>query len=60
METHLAFVAYIISVISLAVSLYVVYLISELKDRLPKIKKPQQQPPRPRSSTTEKKKGHWD
>lgn len=59
METQLAFVAYIIAVISLAVSLYVAYLFTEVKDRLPKIKKPQQQ--RPRAPTQIKRdKGHWD
>lgn len=59
METQLAFVAYIIAVISLAVSLYVAYLFSELKDRLPKIKKPQQHRPRP-STQIKRDKGHWD
>jgi len=58
METQLAFVAYIIAVISLAVSLYVAYLFSEVKDRLPKNKKPQQ---RPKITTpTKREKGHWD
>jgi hypothetical protein len=61
METQLAFVAYIIAVISLAVSLYVVYLLSELKDRLnlPKNKKPPQQQRRP-STQINRAKGHWD
>jgi hypothetical protein len=57
METQLAFVAYIIAVISLAVSLYVAYLFIEIKDRLPKIKKPQQQRP---STQIKRDKGHWD
>ncbi len=56
MDTQLAFVAYIIAVISLAVSLYVAYLFTELKDRLPKNKKPQQRPP----IQTKRLKGHWD
>ena len=60
METHLAFVAYVIAIISLAVSLYVAYLFSEVKDRLPQIKKPQQKPTSKSSKTTPKLKGHWD
>ena len=57
MEIHLAFVAYIIALISLVVSLYVAYLFSELKDKLPKDKKtPQQRPP----IQIKRKKGHWD
>jgi len=40
METQLAFVAYVIAVISLGVSLYAAYLFTEVKDRLPKITKP--------------------
>ena len=59
METQLAFVAYIIAVISLAVSLYVAYLFTELKDRLPKNKKPQQHRPRP-PTQIKRDKGHWD
>lgn len=58
METQLAFVAYILAVISLAVSLYVAYLFSEIKDRLPQIKKPQQKPRPP--TQTKRGKGHWD
>jgi hypothetical protein len=58
METQLAFVAYIIAVISLAISIYVAYLFTELKDRLTQSKKPQQ---RPRITTpTKREKGHWD
>jgi len=51
----IAFVAYFISIIALAVSLYVAYLLSELKDRLPKptIKKQLTQ-------KTNRPKGHWD
>ena len=57
METQLAFVAYIIAVISLAVSLYVAYLFSEVKDRLPKTKK---QPPQRPPIQIKRDKGHWD
>jgi len=57
METQLALVAYILAVLSLALSIYVAYLLSELKDRLnlPKHKKPQQLPSRNKNL-----KGHWD
>lgn len=55
METHLAFVAYVIALISLAVSVYVAYLLSEVKDSLRKFKKPQQRPP-----TKVARKGHWN
>jgi hypothetical protein len=34
METQLALVAYILAVVALAISIYVAYLLSELKDRL--------------------------
>ena len=54
---NIGFVAYFIAVLSLAVSLYVAYLVSEIKDRLPKptIKRQSsQQTKRP------SKKGHWD
>jgi hypothetical protein len=54
---EMAFVAYFLAVISLAVSLYVAYSISELKDKLklPKEKK------QPLSKTkTQRLKGHWD
>ncbi len=55
---EIAFVAYFLAVISLGLSLYVAYLLSELKDRLnlPKIKKPQQRP----STQIKRAKGHWD
>ena len=51
----IGFVAYFIAVLALAVSLYVAYLVSELKDRLPKpmVKR---QP----SQQTKRLKGHWD
>ncbi len=57
METQLALVAYILAVLSLALSIYVAYLLSELKDRLnlPKHKNPQQLPSRNKNL-----KGHWD
>ncbi len=56
---EIAFVAYFLAVISLGLSLYVAYLLSELKDRLnlPKIKKPPQQRP---STQITRAKGHWD
>ena len=58
METNLAFIAYIIAVVSLGVSLYAVYLISELKDRLnlPQVKKHKPKPP----IKVQRPKGHWD
>lgn len=57
METQLALVAYILAVVSLAVSIYVAYLLSEIKDRLntPKNKHIQRQP-----TKVQKLKGHWD
>jgi len=58
METQLAFVAYVIAVISLGVSLYAAYLFTEVKDRLPKITKPKTTTTR--TTTKPKEKGHWD
>jgi len=57
METQLALVAYILAVISLAVSVYVAYLLSELKDRINTRKDNhiQRQP-----TQAQKLKGHWD
>jgi hypothetical protein len=55
METQLALVAYILAVISLAVSVYVAYLLSELKDRINTQKHIQRQ-----STKVQKLKGHWD
>ena len=58
METQLALVAYILAVISLAVSIYVAYLLSEIKHRL---NQPKLQQHIQRSSTkAQKEKGHWD
>lgn len=58
METNLAFVAYVLAVISLAISIYVAYLLSEMKDRLPKVTKPKQQVRK--TTPIPKTKGHWD
>jgi hypothetical protein len=58
METNMAFVAYCLAVISLAVSIYVAYLLSEVKDRLPKVTKPKVT--KTRTTTKPKEKGHWD
>jgi len=57
METQLALVAYVLAVISLAVSVYVAYLLSELKDRINTRKDNhiQRQP-----TQAQKLKGHWD
>jgi hypothetical protein len=57
METQLALVAYVLAVISLAVSVYVAYLLSELKDRINTRKDNhiQRQP-----TKVQKLKGHWD
>jgi 5'(3')-deoxyribonucleotidase len=57
METQLALVAYVLAVISLAVSVYVAYLLSELKDRINTRKDNhiQRQP-----TKAQKLKGHWD
>jgi hypothetical protein len=57
MADNLALVAYFISVISLGVSLYVVYLLSDLKDKL-RLPKEKQTPRAPIKG--EKPKGHWD
>lgn len=57
MADNLALVAYCLSVISLAVSLYVVYLFSDLKQKL-KLPKENQKPKEPIKS--QKPKGHWD
>lgn len=54
----MAFVAYCLAVISLAVSIYVAYLLSEVKDRLPKVTKPKVT--KTRTTTKPKEKGHWD
>jgi len=51
----IVFVAYFLAVLSLAVSLYVAYLLSELKDRLPKPTVKKQS-----SQKTNRPKGHWD
>jgi hypothetical protein len=53
----IGFVAYFIEVLSLAVSLYVAYLVIELKNRLPKptIKRQSSQ-----QTKQPLKKGHWD
>ena len=57
METQLALVAYILAVVSLAISIYVAYLLSELKDRITPRKDNhiQRQP-----TKVQKLKGHWD
>lgn len=57
MADNLALVAYFISVISLGVSLYVVYLFSDLKDKL-RLPKEKQKPKAP--IKVERPKGHWD
>jgi hypothetical protein len=58
METQLALVAYILAVVALAISIYVAYLLSELKDRLhqPKNRHHIQRQP----TKAQKLKGHWD
>ena len=58
METQLSLVAYILAVVSLAISIYVAYLLSEIKDRLhtPKNKQTIQRSP----TKVQKLKGHWD
>ena len=57
METQLALVAYILAVISLAVSVYVAYLLSELKDR---INTRNDNHIQRQSTKVQKLKGHWD
>ena len=57
METQLALVAYILAVTSLAVSIYVAYLLSELKDRLNQRKDNHIQR---QLTKVQKEKGHWD
>ena len=56
METQLALVAYVMAVVALAISIYVAYLLSELKDRLPKDRHHIQRQP----TKIQKLKGHWD
>lgn len=53
----IAFVAYFIAVISLGVSLYALYLVSELRNESPKPKiRKQSKPP----IKVQRPKGHWD
>lgn len=53
----IGFVAYVISIISLGVSLYVLYLLSEMKSETPNQKdKNQIKPP----SVAKRPKGNWD
>jgi hypothetical protein len=54
---EIGFVAYFISVLSLAVSIYAVYLISDFKNNISKSKNIKQYKPPTKVS---RKTGHWD
>lgn len=53
----IAFVAYFIAVISFGVSLYALYLVSELRNEIPKPKIRKEIKP---TSKAQRSKGHWD
>lgn len=56
-DMEIGFVAYFIAVISLGVSLYALYLVSEIKRESPKPKTTLRSKP---PSKVNKAKGHWD
>lgn len=53
----IGFVAYAVSIISLGVSLYALYLLSELRSETPKPKNKKQEK---QPITVQRPKGHWD
>lgn len=57
MNMDIGFVAYAVSIISLGVSLYALYLLSELRSETPKPKNKKQEK---QPITVQRPKGHWD